>query len=258
MQIAMYIGSDTQTRQVTELFAAHGTRCERFVSAAALIQASHYGRYDAVVIEASGDDELLSWIRGRASDTTPVILVCGDQPRENIISALEAGADDVVIKPFVAGELVARVRAVHRRSKRERSTVSRIEIAGFALDRDASQMHDRGVPVDLTPREFAIAWFLFTNPSTFACRDAITLAVWGQGRDVAGRTLEQHIHRLRKKLRLSEERGVVIQAAYGRGYRLDVRSAAACVVAASSPMSTLRVGAPLRAASPLGAGLAVA
>jgi DNA-binding response OmpR family regulator len=246
MQIAMYIDSDTQARHLVELFAARDSDCQRFSSAAALIQAAHYGGYDVVVIEApaGGDDHLLSWIRCRASESTPVILVSPDHPRELVVRALEAGADDVLIKPCIAAELVARVNAVHRRSTRERGAASRIEVAGFVLDHDASLVVDRGVSVDLTPREFAIAWFLFTNPSAFACRDAITMAVWGQGRDIAGRTLEQHIHRLRKKLRLCEERGVLIQAAYGRGYRLDVRPTA-CITAGPMRESAVRTGPSL-------------
>jgi DNA-binding winged helix-turn-helix (wHTH) protein len=58
-------------------------------------------------------------------------------------------------------------------------------------------------------------------------RDAIGMAVWGLQADIAEHTIEQHIYMLRKKLKLSRERGVWVRAAYGRGYRLEVRSAAA-------------------------------
>jgi DNA-binding response OmpR family regulator len=166
-------------------------------------------------------------MRGRASTMTALVLLSAD-PRPDIsVRALDAGADDVVHAPIVPELLVARVRAVHRRARRSQLDRDSIHVAGFKLDRNSGEVMDRGRLAGLTPREFALAWFLFSRPCRFASRPAISMAVWGHGADISDHTMEQHVYMLRKKLRLGTERGVWIRAAYGRGYRLDVAAAPA-------------------------------
>jgi len=229
MHVAIHIESDTEAHRVMQLLEAQGARCERFPAATALMHASGHRAFDVMVLDARGnagrDDALISWARCRACITTPLMLLYGDGAAHRIVCALESGADDVLIAPFAPEELAARVRAAHRRSQHARITRTRVEMAGFTLDHDAGWLLDRGRMIDLTPREFALAWFLFSSPSCFVSREAISHAVWGVEWDIVDHTVEQHIYKLRKKLGLGKERGVWIRAAYGRGYRLEVREA---------------------------------
>jgi DNA-binding winged helix-turn-helix (wHTH) protein len=79
-----------------------------------------------------------------------------------------------------------------------------------------------GNRVDLTAREFLIAWVFFSSPGVLLARETLGMSVWGAHSDVASRTIEQHIYTLRKKLAMGVARGVWIRTAYARGYRLEI------------------------------------
>jgi len=231
MYIALHTHDAAETRRIAQLLEAGGARCSCYATAEGVMHATHHGAFDIAVIDTrehrDSDGTMLAWIRGRASTTTALVLLSSDLRPDSSVRALDAGADDVVLTPIVAEVLVARVRAVYRRARHGQADHNRIHLAGFILDRNTSAMQDRGRRIQLTPREFAMAWFLFSRPCSFASRNAISMAVWGQMADIAERTMEQHVYMLRKKLGLGAERGVWIRAAYGRGYRLEVRAAVA-------------------------------
>ena len=115
------------------------------------------------------------------------------------------------------------MQAVLRRYRPKTARRS-IELGGFLLDRESRRLLDNGVPVALTSREFTMAWLLFSSPGMYFSRDAISVSIWGVDSDVASRTIEQHVYKLRKKLHLCEERGVIIRTAYTHGYRLELCS----------------------------------
>lgn len=231
MNIALQTHDAAETRRIAQLLEAGGSRCNCFATAEGVMHATHHGAFDVAVLDTRDhrdpDGTMLAWIRGRASTTTALVLLSADTRPDSSVRALDAGADDVVLAPIVPEVLAARVRAVYRRARQGHAEHDRIHLAGFVLDRNTGAVQDRGRRVQLTPREFAMAWFLFSRPCSFASRVAISMAVWGQQADIAEHTIEQHIYMLRKKLGLCTERGVWVRAAYGRGYRLEVRAAAA-------------------------------
>lgn len=225
MAIACYIRSEALYRQAREALAHGGFDCARFDCDTALLRALRKGEFGLVLVELDADpvseDRVSTWLNCRDGDSTPVMLLASGARDEQIARALEAGADGFVDVPFDAEELIARVHAVLRcyvRHTDQRFLVLR----GFELDRQTYQICDRGVQLELTPREFAMAWLFFSSPGTYLSRDAISAAVWGVDSEIANRTIEQHVYKLRKKLRLSDERGVRIRTAYTRGYRLEV------------------------------------
>jgi DNA-binding response OmpR family regulator len=139
------------------------------------------------------------------------------------VQALEAGADDFIRRPCEPDLLVARLNAVLRRTNRSNGVVKRsIAMQGFTLDREAGVLLDRGVPVDLTPREFTMAWLFFSAPNTYMSRETISTSIWGVDSEITNRTIEQHVYKLRKKLSLGASRGIRIRTAYTRGYRLEL------------------------------------
>lgn len=239
MSYALHTQDSTLTRRLAQLLEASGARCHCFASAEGVMHATHHGGFDVAVIDTRGhrnpEDGLLAWLRGRHTTATAIVLLTGETQVESLVSAFEAGADDVIFVPVAAEVLAARLKAMQRRVRRGQDDRQRIHLAGYTLDRATGIVQDRGRAVELTPREFAMAWFLFSRPATFASRDAIGMAVWGLHADIAEHTIEQHVYMLRKKLRLSQERGVWIRAAYGRGYRLEVKAPAAWAPVAGSP-----------------------
>jgi DNA-binding response OmpR family regulator len=232
MNIALHTNDALATRRIAQLLEAAGARCQCFGTSDGVMHATHHGGFDVALIDTrqtrEADDTLLAWVRGRAAAATTAIVLLSSDPRaESVVRALEAGADDVVLMPSPPEVIAARVRAVHRRARNVQEDHHRVHLAGYTLDRNTGGAQDRERPVHLTPREFSIAWFLFSRPCSFVSRDSIGMAVWGLQADIAEHTIEQHIYMLRKKLQLSRDRGVWIRAAYGRGYRLEVRAATA-------------------------------
>jgi len=191
------------------------------------MRALHHGSgIDLVLLDAGHTPELeasvLTWLACRSADSVPVILVASHWSAQRVARALEAGADDCIARPLNPVECLARIRAVLRRSGTARRARTCIDLAGFTLDRARGTLKDRGIAVRLTPREFSLAWLFFSSPGERMARDAIGFAIWGAGKDIANRTIEQHVYKLRRKVPLNDDRGVVIRTAYGRGYRLDI------------------------------------
>lgn len=239
MSYALHTHDTALMRRVVQLLETSGARCHCFTSAEGVMHVTHNGGFDVAVIDMRGhrnpEDGLLAWLRGRHATATAVVLLTADTQPESVVRAYEAGADDLVFVPVAPEILAAHLKATQRRMRRGQDEHQRIHLSGFSLDRTTGAVQDRGRAVELTPREFAMAWFLFSRPGTFASRDAIGMAVWGQHADIAEHTIEQHVYMLRKKLRLSQERGVWIRAAYGRGYRLEAKAAPAWAPVAGSP-----------------------
>ena len=171
----------------------------------------------------SENDAFFSWLSCRSGDKTPIVVFSATRSAEMAATALDAGADDFIVMPFDAVEAVARLNAILRRAGR--AEVRRmIERAGFRLDREAETFHDRGTLVDLTPREFMMAWLFFSSPGVYISRESLSIAIWGVGSEITARTIEQHVYKLRKKLQLGPERGAVLRTAYTQGYRLEIVS----------------------------------
>jgi DNA-binding response OmpR family regulator len=172
--------------------------------------------------ESVREECILSWLRCRAGECAPVLLVAPHWTTGRMAAALEAGADDCMVRPFDFAEAVARIRALLRRTGPGRGRRAPLEVAGFVLDPTRLAAIDHGAAITLMPREFALAWLLFANVGRRLSHEAISVAVWGTDKDVAKRTIEQHVYKLRKKLNLGVTRGVVLRTTYGQGYRLDV------------------------------------
>ncbi|NRF68445.1 response regulator transcription factor [Aquincola sp. S2] len=226
MNIACCIRNEFLAAELPELLVRHGLDYELFRHEIALMRAlRHRGGIDLVIVDVGNDSAMeagvLSWLRSRIGETVPVLLLSSRWDAQRVADALEAGADDCIARPFDHQELIARVKAVLRRSGASDAGRTRAEVAGFVLDKRAGTLMDRGVPVTLTPREFALAWLLFSNAGARLSREAISLAIWGADKDIAGRAIEQHVYKLRRKIGLSPERGVVIRTTYAQGYRLE-------------------------------------
>lgn len=235
MNIACCTHDQLLSSDLEDLLSRHGYACESFRDETSLTRAlRHRGGIDLVLIDVGFDpqsvDNLLSWLHCRVGESAPVILLSTRWGSCEIASALDAGADDCVARPFDKTELVARVKALLRRRGVAGADRTRIEMAGFVLDKNAVTMSDRNSLIELTPREFALAWLLFSNAGNRLSREAISLAIWGTDKEIAGRAIEQHIYKLRKKAGLSPARGVAIRTAYAQGYRLELCEGKTAVV----------------------------
>ena len=144
------------------------------------------------------------------------MLTARDSEIDTVVG-LQIGADDYVTKPFSARELVARVKAVLRRS--EERPVSRrvIEVAGFRIDGGRREvLSPHGEAVRPTAREFDLLWYLAEHRGLVLSCAQILEAVWGYDYFGETRTVDVHIRQLRKKLE-----GIPIETVWGVGYRVE-------------------------------------
>jgi len=164
--------------------------------------------------------ELCRWIRGRSS--LPVILLTARGEEADRIVGLELGADDYVTKPFSPRELVARVRAVLRRSTAADAAVAeRLAFGDVVLDGASRQVTVDGEPVSLTAREFDLLWFLASHPGRVFSRDQLMDRVWGYSTAVDTGTVTVHVRRLREKIEPDPAKPRHLQTVWSVGYRLD-------------------------------------
>lgn len=151
----------------------------------------------------------------RMSDVPVIMLTARDSEVDKVVG-LEIGADDYVTKPFSPRELMARVKAVMRRSEERPSERTVIEVGGFEIDSGRRRVATpTGETVDPTAREFDLLWYLAENRGLALSRIQILEAVWGYDWFGESRTVDVHIRQLRKKLD-----GLPLVTVWGVGYRL--------------------------------------
>jgi DNA-binding response OmpR family regulator len=227
MHIALLEDDDDQ-RGLYELWltgAAHSVR--GFASAAAILDALRHERFDLLLLDwmlpvASGG-EVLSWARQSLGWELPVVVVTAREDEETVVAALKAGADDYVVKPLKQFELLARLEAVARRVRHAGLPVIRVG----AYEIDVQSLSMQGEPVTLTQKEFDLATYLFQSPGKLLSRDHLLNKIWGINVEVDTRTVDTHVSRLRKKLRLDGSLGWRMVPVYGYGYRFERVDAAA-------------------------------
>jgi two-component system, OmpR family, response regulator RegX3 len=166
--------------------------------------------------------EVLEWMRQSAHQRLPVVFLTARTSEEDIVTGLQAGADDYVLKPAKQAELLARLQSVLRRTGVNMSAASWIsEVAPYQIDLERRGIVINGEAVELTDREFDLASYLFRRHGRIVSREALLENVWNLSGDVNTRTVDTHVSRLRKKLQLAGEHGWALSAVYQHGYRLE-------------------------------------
>jgi two-component system phosphate regulon response regulator PhoB len=164
--------------------------------------------------------EICRRLRARESTRTlPVIMMTARGEEAERVRGLSVGADDYVVKPFSVPELMARVRALLRRSRPER-IAERLYAGDLDLDRETRRVR-RGVrDIHLGPTEFRLLEYLLEKPGRVFSRAQLLDGVWGQAAEIDERTVDVHVGRLRKALSRGRERDP-IRTVRGTGYAFD-------------------------------------
>jgi two-component system phosphate regulon response regulator PhoB len=149
----------------------------------------------------------------------PIIMLTARSEEDDKIQGLEIGADDYVTKPFSPKELIARVKAVLRRTQ-PTATDDPIEIVGLRLDPSSHRVTLDGADLHLGPMEFKLLHFFMTHQERVYSRDQLLDNVWGTNTYVEDRTVDVHIRRLRKALQSHDK---LVQTVRGSGYRFSTR-----------------------------------
>ena len=177
---------------------------------------------DVMLPEEDGLAVLARLRASAATATVPVIMLTAKDSEFDKVMALDAGADDYVTKPFGVMELVARVKAVLRRTaKSDENTEKRYTAPHLSVSVDKHEVLVDGTPVTLTYKEFSLLCMLFERAGSVMSRDRILREVWGYEFDGENRTVDVHIRSLRQKLGIA---GDLIETVRGVGYKISAES----------------------------------
>ena len=166
-----------------------------------------------------GDDGMVLLKKLKSSSKTkdiPVIMVTAKGSEYDKVIGLDSGADDYVTKPFGMMELVSRIKAVLRRSRKTEEK-SQIELSGVCMNIKKHDVTVNGKEVALTLKEFELLEKLMLNKGIVLTRDQLLTEIWGYDFDGETRTVDVHVRTLRQKL---GEKGDLIQTVRGVGYRV--------------------------------------
>ena len=192
------------------------------------------------VVDERPDIVLLDWMlpggsglellrRLKRGDTTrdlPVIMLTAKTAEDNVIQGLDVGADDYITKPFAPRELIARVRALLRRSSSGQAN-ERMQVSQLVLEGESRRVLIGEEPVEMGPTEFKLLQFFMTHPERAYTRGQLLDQVWGANVYVEERTIDVHIRRLRKALQAPRgDYSNLIQTVRGTGYRFSSRGVA--------------------------------
>jgi DNA-binding response OmpR family regulator len=151
----------------------------------------------------------------RARSDVPILMLTARDEEPDRIVGLEVGADDYLTKPFSPRELVARMKAILRRSEPQEGREKTVTLADVVLDRESHDVTVAGKPVELTAKEFDLLAYFMANPGVVVSRDLLLERVWGQEYPGGTRTVDVHVAQVRRKL----DRPDLIRTLRGTGYK---------------------------------------
>ncbi len=159
--------------------------------------------------------------RLRRASSVPILMLTAKDGEQNRVLGLELGADDYVTKPFSPRELVARVRAILRRTGREagRPEDAPVSAGGLILDPSTHEVRLRTRPVELTTKEFDLLRLLMSHPNQVFTRDFLLEHIWGYEYFGSTRTVDMHISRLREKIEDDPNAPTYVMTVRGVGYK---------------------------------------
>jgi DNA-binding response OmpR family regulator len=186
------------------------------------------GSWDALVLDLMlpGIDGLEICRRARAmARYTPIIIISARSSEVHRILGLELGADDYLAKPFSVLELVARVKALMRRTdalaRNARMDSGSLSIGELDIEPLAREVRVNGKPIELTPREFDLLYFFARSPGKVFSRLDLLNQVWGYHHDGYEHTVNTHINRLRIKVEADPAQPRRILTVWGHGYKMS-------------------------------------
>ncbi len=199
--------------------AGHG--CHVFGTGEQLLQLLARDTFDLLMIDwelpGFSGIEVVARIRERLDWPIPILFVTARDREEDIVQALQAGADDYMVKPLRQMEMLARIEALKRRGGADDT----MDYAPYRFMRAIHSVTRNEQTIQLTAKEYDLTEFLFRNAGKLLSRGHILESVWGQRADLNTRTVDTHISLIRQKLDIAVHNGWQISTVYRHGYRLE-------------------------------------
>lgn len=170
-------------------------------------------------------DGLSATAQIRTFSNVPIILLTAKSQSEDVVTGLNAGADDYITKPFVPAEVLARVRSQLRRYARlgsfTESSAHTLTLGAIAMDDESKQVTVDGEPISLTPIEHSILRLLMRNPGKVYSTKALYEAVWREEAIGSEGAVAVHIRHLREKIEINPSEPRYLKVVWGQGYKLE-------------------------------------
>lgn len=202
-----------------------GNKCAVFDSGKEITKSLLHESYDLLILDWLVPDmnglEVLEWVRETLEWHIPVLFITQRDAEEDVVQALQGGADDYMAKPVKRGEMLARIQSISRRTQGVSSGDDVLEFPPYTLQRSTRSLKLNGESIDVTRKEFELTMFLFKNSGRVLSRGYILETVWGRSAEVNTRTVDTHVSRLRRKLSILPENGWRLSSIYQHGYRLE-------------------------------------
>jgi two-component system response regulator RegX3 len=226
VRIALLEDDDDQAELIQLWLKEAGHVCSRFALSQAFLKDQQHNSYDLLILDWELPDmdglQVLKRLRATLDWPVPVLFVTQRDQKQDIVAALESGADDYMAKPIHKKEMLARVNAVVRRTKEDYDDGGqKLCFEPYELDLNRRVVTIRGEEVKLRNKEYELVVFLFRNIGHVVSRNHLLESVWGTSPDINTRTIDTHMSRIRGKLSLNPENGWRLTSIYQHGYRLE-------------------------------------
>lgn len=160
----------------------------------------------------------------RKQSSVPVIMLTAKGETFDKVLGLELGADDYIVKPFDNKELVARVKAVLRRTEAKETNVKKLVFPGLVINQSNYSVNYQDRDIEMPPKELELLFFLASHPNQVFTREQLLNQIWGYEYYGDTRTVDVHIKRIREKLENDEhEEPWSIKTVWGVGYKFEVK-----------------------------------
>ena len=225
MRIALLEDDPDQVALFNEWLRVAGHSCENFDNGKLFVRKIKHDSFDALILDWMVPDmdgfQVLRWVRENFDWRIPIVFVTARDLEDDIVRALEEGADDYMVKPAKQRELLARLNAVVRRAAPTDEGQTSIVSEPFLIDLANHLIQRNGERIEVTQKEYELIVFLFRNIGRVLSRAHILESVWGRNPDINTRTVDTHVSRIRSKLSLAPEHGWKLSSIYQHGYRLE-------------------------------------
>ncbi len=225
MKIAVLDNDPIQTDAICQALISAGHTCQSFDNGIDLVEYLRDEGADILVMDWQNHDarilDVHAWIRENLSPKFPTLLIASVGGEEHIGASLAAGVNDYVIKPIRRNELIARVHVQLNLAYPNQHQAASIVFGVYVFETSASRITMNGVEIRLTQKEFDLALLFFINVDQPLSRAHIHDAIWAGDDDVASRTLDTHVSRVRNKLKLQDANGFRLSPIYSYGYVLE-------------------------------------
>jgi len=227
LNIALLEDEPAQAELITTCLEAASYSCSHFSDGETYLSNVLNNPFDLLILDWNvpglSGPEVLAKVRASLGTEVPVLFITSRSNEDDIVYALEHGADDYMIKPVKQYELVARIKALLRRisNNTEHQEHQQLDFKPYTFDTQNNVVTKNGETIKLTQKEYLVALALFQAAGQLVSRKKLLLDIWGHSAELQTRTVDTHISRIRTKLELTPKNGWRISSIYHHGYRLE-------------------------------------